>query len=304
MATLSQVRSSSATPVEDVSAGEQPPAQRGAPPAPQQGTFKALRHHNFQLYVGGQLVSLAGTWMQNIAQGWLVYQISGSAAMLGVVGFAAAIPSILIAPWAGVVIDRVNKRHLLIATQIVQLVLALVLAALTFTGLVQVWHIVVLAVLLGAVNAFDGPTRQAFVVDMVGRDDLPNAIALNSMTFNAARVIGPAFGGVLLATVGAAWCFTINGLSFFAVIVSLLAMKIPHAAAKADKRSHWDQLKEGVVYSFQQKELRALLLLALFFSTFGISYTPVLPAFVDRVLGGWPTGYGVIHSATRPFSVR
>ena len=167
-------------------------------------------------------MSLAGTWMQNIAQGWLVYQISGSTVMLGVVGFAAAIPAFLIAPWAGVVVDRVNKRNLLVATQAVQMLLAFVLAFLTFTGLVQVWHVVVLAVLLGAVNSFDGPARQAFVVDMVGRDDLPNAIALNSMTFNAARVVGPAFGGILLATVGSAWCFAINGFSFLAVIFSLL----------------------------------------------------------------------------------
>lgn len=295
MATLTQVRSNAATAVEETPSGEQITEARGAPA--QQGTFKALRHRNFQLYVGGQLVSLAGTWMQNIAQGWLVYQISGSAAMLGVVGFAAAIPSILIAPWAGVVIDHANKRHLLVATQIIQMLLAFVLAFLTFTGQVQVWHIVILAVILGAVNAFDGPTRQAFVVDMVGRDDLPNAIALNSMTFNAARVIGPAFGGLLLATVGAAWCFTINGLSFFAVILSLLVMRVPHTTAKADKRSPWEQLKEGVVYSFQQEELRSLLLLALFFSTFGISYMTVLPAFVDQILQGGPDGYGLITSA-------
>ena len=213
-----------------------------------QAPFAALRHRNFQLYLGGQLVSLAGTWMQNIAQGWLVYQISGSTVMLGVVGFAAAIPAFLIAPWAGVIVDRVNKRNLLVATQAVQMVLAFVLAFLTFTGLVQVWHVVVLAVLLGAVNSFDGPARQAFVVDMVGRDDLPNAIALNSMTFNAARVVGPAFGGILLATVGSAWCFAINGFSFLAVIFSLLAMKIPPMHKYHDKRSPWQQLKSGISY--------------------------------------------------------
>jgi MFS family permease len=268
-----------------------------APIARNTSTFRALRHRNFQLYLGGQLVSLAGTWMQNIAQGWLVYQISGSTAMLGVVGFAAAIPAFLIAPWAGVVVDRVNKRNLLIATQALQMLLAFVLALLTFTGLVQVWHVVLLAVLLGAVNSFDGPARQAFVVDMVGRDDLPNAIALNSMTFNAARVIGPAFGGLLLATVGSAWCFAINGLSFMAVIASLLAMRLPLMPRRNDPRSPWQQLKSGIAYSMRHPELRGLLLLALFFSTFGIAYMTVLPAFVDQILKAGPTGFGLITSA-------
>jgi predicted MFS family arabinose efflux permease len=267
------------------------------PGAPAGGTFKALRHRNFQIYVGGQLVSLAGTWMQNIAQGWLVYEISGSAMMLGVVGFAAAIPAFLIAPWAGVVIDRTDKRRLLVITQVVQMLLAFVLAVLTFTGLVEVWHVVLLAVVLGAVNSFDGPARQAFVVDMVGREDLPNAIAINSMTFNAARVVGPAFGGLLLATVGSAWCFAINGFSFLAVIISLLAMRLPPMPKRSDPRSPWEQLKSGVVYSVRHPELRGLLLLALFFSTFGIAYMTVLPAFVDRVLGAGPTGYGLITSA-------
>jgi MFS family permease len=217
--------------------------------------------------------------------------------MLGVVGFAAAIPAFLIAPWAGVVADRVDKRKLLVATQVASMLLAFVLAILTFTGLVQVWHVVLLAVLLGAVNSFDGPTRQAFVVEMVGRDDLPNAIAINSMTFNAARVVGPAFGGVLLATVGSAWCFAINGFSFLAVIISLLAMNTPPAPKRLDLRSPWEQLKSGVVYSVRHPELRALLLLALFFSTFGIAYMTVLPAFVDQVLKGGPTGFGLITSA-------
>jgi MFS family permease len=283
-------------PANAAAATVRPPATAAAA-ARTGGTFKALRHRNFQLYLGGQLVSLAGTWMQNIAQGWLVYQISGSTAMLGVVGFAAAIPAFLIAPWAGVVVDRVNKRNLLVATQAVQVLLAFALAFLTFTGLVQVWHVVLLAVLLGAVNSFDGPARQAFVVDMVGRDDLPNAIALNSMTFNAARVIGPAFGGLLLATVGPAACFAINGISFFAVIISLLVMQIPAVPRKQDPRSPWQQLKSGVAYSARHPELRALLLLALFFSTFGIAYMTVLPAFVDQILNGGPTGFGLITSA-------
>src|SRR5271157_1515280 len=174
-------------------------------------TFTSLRHRNFQLYFGGQLVSISGTWMQFIAQGWLVYQLSHSDFTLGLVGFAAAIPSLIVAPWGGVIADRVSKRGLLVMTNSAAMVLAFVLSALAFTNQVQVWHIILLSVLLGVVNALDGPTRQAFVVDMVGREDLTNAIAMNTVMINGARVIGPAFGGVMMATDGPSWCFFING---------------------------------------------------------------------------------------------
>lgn len=260
-------------------------------------TFRALQHRNYRLYIIGQLVSLAGTWMQIVAQGWLVYELSRSEAMLGVVGFAAAIPALAITPWAGVVADRVRKRDLIVATQTAAMLLAFVLAGLTFTGLVQVWHVVALAAMLGVVNAFDGPARQAFVVELVGSDDLPNAIALNSMTFNAARVVGPAFGGILLATVGSAWCFTFNGLSFLAVIISLLVMRLPGERSSHDQRSPWQQLKSGVKYVTEHPDLRGLLLLALFFSTFGISYNTVLPSFVDRILADGAAGFGLLTSA-------
>lgn len=260
-------------------------------------TFRALQHRNYRLYIIGQLVSLAGTWMQIVAQGWLVYELSRSEAMLGVVGFAAAIPALAVTPWAGVIVDQVRKRDLIIATQTGAMLLAFVLAGLTFSGLVQVWHVVALAVMLGVVNAFDGPARQAFVVEMVGSDDLPNAIALNSMTFNAARVVGPAFGGILLATVGSAWCFTFNGLSFLAVIISLLVMRLPGERSSHDRRSPWQQLKSGVKYVIERPDLRGLLLLALFFSTFGISYNTVLPSFVDRILAGGAAGFGLLTSA-------
>ncbi|HZY43765.1 MAG TPA: MFS transporter, partial [Anaerolineae bacterium] len=158
-------------------------------------TFRALQYRNYQLYFGGQLISVAGTWMQSIAQAWLVYQLSHSELMLGVVGFAAAIPALIITPIGGVIVDRVPKRALLVITQSCAMLLAFILALLSFLNVVQVWHIVALACGLGIVNAFDGPGRQAFVVEMVGRDDLPNATAVNSMMFNAARVIGPAIGG-------------------------------------------------------------------------------------------------------------
>ena len=260
--------------------------------------FAALRHRNFQLYFGGQLVSTAGTWMQVIAQGWLVYQLTHSDLALGIVGFAAAIPSLLVTPWGGVVVDRVPKRMLLIATQAGAMLLAFVLAVLAFTGVVREWHIVLLAAGLGFVNAFDAPARQAFVVEMVGRSDLPNGIALNSLMFNSARVVGPAVGGLLLAAVGPAWCFTINGFSFLAVILGLAAMRLePHRSARLAE-STWKQLVDGIRYVAGERELGGLLLLSLFFSIFGVSYATLLPAFVERVLKEGAAVYGWVTTAT------
>jgi MFS family permease len=267
-----------------------------AQPARVPRTFRSLQHRNFQLYFAGQLISVAGTWMQVVAQAWLVYELSHSELMLGIVGFAAAIPSLIVSPWGGVVVDRVNKRNLLVVTQASAMVLAFILAALTFTGLVQVWEIIVLAALLGLVNAFDGPGRQAFVVEMVGREDLPNAIALNSMMFNGARVIGPALGGILLATVGTAWCFFINGLTFLAVIVCLLLMRLTPRTRVLEIGSPWTDLKHGLHYVLRHREIFALLMLALIFSVFGISYNTILPAFVDQVLHADATGYGVVNA--------
>jgi MFS family permease len=216
--------------------------------------------------------------------------------MLGVVGFAAAIPSLLISPWGGVVVDRVNKRNLLVITQASSMVLAFILAALTFTGLVQVWEIVALAAVTGVINAFDGPARQAFVVEMVGREDLPNAIAVNSMMFNGARVVGPALGGVLLATVGTAWCFLINGFSFLAVIGCLLLMRLTPRTQVLQIGSPWNDLKHGLRYVLLHRNIFALLMLALIFSVFGISYNTILPAFIDQVLHAGATGYGAVNA--------
>ena len=212
---------------------------------PRQSTFSAMRHRNFQLYFGGQLVSNVGTWMQIIAQAWVVYQIGHSELILGLVAFASAIPVLVISPWAGVVVDRVSRRTLLMMTQSGAMVLAFVMAALTFTNVIQEWHVILLAALLGVVNAFDAPARQAFVPEMVEREDLPNAIALNSMMFNSARVIGPAVAGLTLALVGAAWCFTINGISFLAVLLGLWLMKIPRRNIP-HTASAWDQLVGGL----------------------------------------------------------
>jgi MFS family permease len=259
-------------------------------------TFSALRHRNFRLYMGGQMISLMGTWMQIIGQGWLVYEISRSERALGVVGFASAIPALAITPWAGVILDRVSKRMVMVATQTCAMMLALALSALTFSGIVQVWHVVLMAACLGVVNAFDGPARQAFVVEMVGREDMPNAIAMNSITFNSARIVGPAFGGLLLVAVGAAWCFLLNGLSFLAVIAGLLTMRLPPHQSKPTQLSPWQQLKSGVHYTVRTPELRALLLLALIFSVFGVSYSTILPAFVDKVLSQGADAFGTMNA--------
>jgi MFS family permease len=270
-----------------------PTASRAA-----EGTFRSLRHRNFQLYFGGQLISVAGTWMQVVAQAWLVYEISHSDLTLGIVGFAAAIPALIVSPWGGVIVDRVPKRALLIITQAAAMLLALILAALNFTHSVQVWHVVALAAGLGLVNAFDGPARQAFVVEMVGREDLTNAIALNSMMFNSARVIGPAIGGLLLASVGAGWCFLLNGLSYLAVIAGLWAMQLPPHAVRRAIAPPLKELASGLRYVWHQVDLSALLLVALVYAVFGLSYATVLPAFADQVLHAGASGYGLLNAAT------
>jgi MFS family permease len=260
--------------------------------------FSAMRHRNFQLYFGGQLISNIGTWMQIIAQGWVVYQIGHSELILGIVSFASAIPVLVISPWGGVVVDRMSRRKLLMMTQSGAMILAFVMAALTFANVIQEWHVIVLAALLGVVSAFDAPARQAFVPDMVGKEDLPNAIAMNSMMFNSARVIGPAIAGLALAAVGAGWCFTINGISFLAVLIGLWLMDMPAREPIQHTTSPWQQLVSGVKYSAGNREIRGLILLSLVFSVFGISYSTVLPAFVANILHQGAAAYGWINTAT------
>lgn len=278
---------------------EQPPIPSNTPPREGNGTiFIAMRHRNFQLYFGGQLISNIGTWMQIIAQGWVVYQIGHSELTLGLVAFASAIPNLLISPWGGVIVDRMSRRTLLIMTQTGAMLLAFILAALAFANLVQEWHVIVLAALLGVVNAFDAPARQAFVPEMVGKQDLPNAIALTSMMFNSARIIGPAIAGLVLAAVGAAWCFTINGISFLAVIIGLWLMDLPPHRRVQHTTSPWQQLVSGVKYAASNREISALLLLSLVFSIFGISYSTVLPAFVEKTLHQGAMAYGWLNAAT------
>ncbi len=284
--------------MDEAKIANQPPKPVGLESSGLLTTFASLRHRNFQLYFGGQLISNIGTWMQIIAQGWVVYQIGHSETALGLVAFASALPTLLVSPWGGVIVDRISRRTLLVLTQAGAMLLAFILAALTFTGVVQEWHIIILAAFTGIVNAFDAPARQAFVPEMVDREDIANAIALNSIMFNSARVVGPALAGLLLAAVGAAWCFALNGLSFLAVILGLLLMKIQPHERRHNLESPLRQMLAGIRYTADNRELSGLILLSLIFSIFGISYATLLPAFVEKVLQQGAMSFGWLNTAT------
>jgi len=262
-----------------------------------QAAGRALRHRNFQLFFSGQLISLIGTWMQSVAQSWLVYRLTGSALLLGSVGFASQVPVFLFAPLGGIAADRYNRRHIVIATQIASMSLASVLAALTLLHKVQVWHVFVLASCLGVVNAFDIPGRQSFLVDMVGKDDLMNAIALNSSMFNGARVIGPAIAGILVAKIGEGYCFLGNAVSYIAVIVGLLLMRV-HSPARASMASPLEHMMEGFRFVNRTAPIRALLLLLGLVSLVGMPYVVLMPIFADQILHGGAKGLGILMGAT------
>src|SRR6202453_3255437 len=235
-------------------------------------TLRALRHRNFQLFFSGQLISLIGTWMQSVAQSWLVYRLTGSALLLGSVGFASQVPVFLFAPLGGITADRFNRRHIVIGTQVAAMLLAFILAALTLLHRVQVWHVFVLASLLGVVNAFDIPGRQSFLVDMVGKGDLMNAIALNSSMFNGARVIGPAIAGILVAKIGEGWCFFANAVSYIAVIIGLVLMRVIAPFRVPSKASPYEHIVEGFQFVEHTAPIRTLLLLLGVVSVTGMPY--------------------------------
>jgi len=251
-----------------------------------QAAGRALRHRNFQLFFSGQLISLIGTWMQTVAQSWLVYKLTGSGLQLGAVGFASQIPVFLFAPLGGILADRSNRKHVVIGTQVASMLLAFVLAGLTLAHIVTVREVYVLAALLGVVNAFDIPGRQSFLVDMVGKDDLMNAIALNSSMFNGARVIGPAVAGVLVARLGEGWCFFVNGVSYIAVIAGLLMMNVHAPARVSAKTSPWEHMREGFEFVNRTAPIRALMILLGLVSMTGMPYVVLMPIFADRILHG------------------
>lgn len=260
-------------------------------------TFAALRYPNYRLWFVGQMVSLFGTWMQTTAQGFLIFELTHSPAYLGYVGFAAGIPVWLFTLAGGIASDRVPRRTLLVITQTSMMVLAFILAALTFAHLVHPWHILVLAFLLGLANAFDAPARQAFVSEMVAREDLTNAIALNATMFNSATAVGPAAAGVTYAWFGPAWCFTLNGLSFIAVISALLSMRFPALAPRRAAVSALHDLREALGYLASQPVIAALIGLVGAMSLFGLSFMALMPAWAVGILHGDAATNGLLLSA-------
>jgi len=260
-------------------------------------TFSSLRHRNYRLWFWGQMVSLFGTWMQVTAQGFLVYELTGSPAYLGYVGFAAGLPSWIFMPYGGVIADRVRRRTLLIMTQSAMMILALGLAVLAFSGLVRAWHLVLMAFLLGIVNAFDAPARHAFVPEMVDREDLTNAIALNSTIFNSATAVGPAVAGITYAFFGPGWCFIINAVSFIAVLVALILMELDSEPRPEQSSTPLEELKEGFRYVLTHPLIRALIGLVLVTSLFGVSFAVLLPAWAVKILRGDAATNGWLQSA-------
>jgi len=261
--------------------------------------FRAFQYRNYRLFFGGQSISLIGTWIQRIAMSWLVYRLTNSAFLLGVVGFAGQIPTFLLAPFAGTLSDRWSRHRILVVTQVLAMIQALILAFLLLTGIIEVWHLISLSIFLGLVNAFDMPTRHSFVVEMVEkREDLGNAIALNSSMFNGARLLGPSIAGILIAATGEGICFLLNGISYIAVIAALLAMRITPRKTETQKINVWQGLKEGFSYAFGFAPISSILLLLGLVSLVGMPYTVLMPIFAEEVLRGGPHALGFLMGAS------
>ncbi|MCC6350278.1 MAG: MFS transporter [Candidatus Eisenbacteria bacterium] len=259
--------------------------------------FRALRHRNFRLFWSGQAVSLIGTWMQSVAQGWLMHELTGSPWMLGLLSFMQFIPVLPFALLAGVVADRTDKRRLLFGTQTAFLVQATVLALTVSLGVVKPWMVLGLAFAYGVANTFDLPARQALVIDLTGREDLSNGIALNSAAFNTARILGPSFAGLMLATIGVAGCFWINALSFVAVLAALAVLQVPPQVGVRSSRPLTHTLVEGVRYAWETASLRHLLVLLGVCAGFGFQYSVLLPVYADTLLHEGPQAYGALLAA-------
>jgi MFS family permease len=275
------------------------PAGRPGKPGSFLFALRAFGHRNYRLFFAGQGMSLIGTWMQQIAMSWLVYRLTGSPALLGLIGFTTMAPMFFITSIAGVFVDRWNRRRLLLLTNLLAMIQAAMLGVLTLTGYIAVWHIFVLGFCLGFVNAFDMPTRQSFVIDMVGRkQDLSNAIALNSAMFNGARLIGPALAGLTVAAFGEGICFLINGLSFLAIIVALLAMEVTQGAKKATSKRPFEGLKEGYRYVFGFLPIRYCILILALMSFIGMQYATLMPVFAKDILHGGAHTLGFLVSAS------
>ncbi|GAC1459742.1 MAG: MFS transporter [Chamaesiphon sp.] len=259
----------------------------------------ALKSRNYRLFFGGQGLSLIGTWMTQVATIWLVYRLTDSALLLGVVGFTSQIPSLLLLPFAGVLVERWERHKVLIATQTLAMIQSFSLAILALTGVIHIWHIIILSLFQGIINAFDAPARQVFVTEIVERkEDLSNAIALNSSMFNGARLIGPGIAGLILATSGAGYCFLIDGISYIAVIVALLAMRLKVRKLPTTYSNPWEKFKEGFVYVFGFAPIRAVILLLALVSFMGMQYTVLIPIFATKILHGGPDALGFLMAAS------
>ena len=265
------------------------------PPIP---ALRALGHRNYRLFFSGQIVSLIGTWMQSVAQAWLIYRLTDSPFLLGLVGFANNFPVFFIAPFGGALADRMSRRRILLATQTASMCLAATLAAFTLSGIIRPPHILVFASILGVINGFDIPARQAFAAELVGRADLPNAIALNSTVFNAARVAGPAIAGLVVAAIGEGWCFAVNAASYVAVLSSLLLMRMTPYVRRESTESTFRVLTGGLTFAGTTGPIRALLLLLIVISFTGMPYTVLMPIFASEILGGGARTLGVLMGAT------
>ena len=260
---------------------------------------RALRHRNYRLFFTGQTLSLVGTWITRVATGWLVYRLTGSELLLGLVSFCGQIPTMLLAPLAGVLVDRTDRHRLLVITQVLSLLQSLALAVLTLEGAITVKWVLGLQVVQGIINAFDTPARQAFVVEMVDdRADLPNAIALNSAMVNGSRIIGPSIGGVLIALVGEGWCFMADAVSYLFVVASLLLMQVKRTSAPAPEAHLLEELRDGWQYVYGSIPIRTALIVLAIVSTVAMPYTVLMPAFVDNVLHGGPNTLGVLMAST------
>ena len=258
--------------------------------------FASLKNYNFRLYFGGQCISLIGTWMQQIAMSWLVYRLTGSVFLLATVTFMAQIPILVVTPWMSVFVDRFDRRNLLVLTQSMSMVQALLMAVLTLTGLIEVWNIMVLSLLIGLINALDNPTRQSFYPSLVPKDKLSNAIALNSAVINGSRLIGPAVGGVLIGMLGEGICFLLNGISYVAVIVALLMMRLTPGKVRRVKQNVWEDMREGFQYVTGNMPIRTLLLLMSAISFFGLPLMTFIPAYVKTILEGESELLGLLLS--------
>lgn len=263
-----------------------------------QSIFRSLRHRNFRLFFGGQGISLVGTWMQRIAVGWLVYRLTSSPFLLGVVEFSSQIPTFFLAPVAGVLADRHDRHRILVLTQVLAMVQALILALLVLLDVVRVWHVVALGIALGVIRAFEMPTRQSFVVEMVGdKNDLGNAIALNSTMVNGARLVGPSVAGLLILAAGEGVCFLVNAVSFVAVIASLLLMRIEPRSAPPRGAKLWGELREGFAYASGFPPIRDVLLMFALVNLVGMPYVVLMPVFAKDVLHGGPSLFGYLMGA-------